>query len=80
MLAAIGKEGTVLADLIWDKHTRPPKYVSERLRIEQWQLRAAIHKIKDNANLNPADDVFIYDDGTVTDPAGDEIGNIYDEL
>jgi hypothetical protein len=54
--------------------------VSGQLGIEHWKLRAAIHTIKAKANLGPADDVLIYDDGTVTDPAGDEIGNIHDEF
>jgi len=80
MLAKMGMEGNVLANFIWDKHASPTNYVSRTLGIEHWKLRAAIHKIKAKANLGPVDDVIIYDDGTVTDSADNEIGNIYDEL
>jgi hypothetical protein len=76
----MGMEGNVLANVIWDKHASPTNYVSRTLGIEHWKLRAAIHKIKAKANLGPVDDVIIYDDGTVTDSADNEIGNIYDEL
>ncbi len=69
-----------MATIIWDKGTSPTKYVSDTLGIAHWELRAAIHKIKTKANLGGADDVIIYDDGTVTDSDGSEIGNIHDEF
>jgi hypothetical protein len=54
--------------------------VSDRLGIERWQLREAIHKIKDRSNLRPDDRVTIYDNGNVTDEDGEPIGNIFDEI
>jgi hypothetical protein len=58
----------------------PPKYVSDRLGIQHWQLGDAIHEINAAGNLRAADRVIIYDDGMVTDEQGDPLGNIYDEL
>jgi hypothetical protein len=55
-----------MARLIWDKlRWNPTKAVSDQLRIERWQLREAIHKIKAVNNLGATDRVFIYDDGSV---------------
>src|SRR5437764_4932681 len=69
-----------MARLIWDKLSRnPTRAVSDRLRIERWQLRAAIHKIKAANNLGATDRVFIYDDGSVTDENGQRLGNFHDE-
>ncbi len=76
----MGMEGNVLANVIWDKHASPTNYVSRTLGIEHWKLRAAIHKIPAKANLGPVDADIIYDDGTETDSADNELGNIYDEL
>jgi hypothetical protein len=70
-----------MARLIWDKQRRnPTKAVSDQLRIERWQLRAAIHKIKAANNLGATDRVFIYDDGSVTNEKGEPLGNIHDEI
>jgi len=70
-----------MARLIWDKLRRnPTKTVSDQLRIERWQLRGAIHKIKAANNLGATDRVFIYDDGSVTDEKGEPLGNIHDEI
>jgi hypothetical protein len=52
--------------------------LNDRLGIQRWQLRAAIHGIKTATNLRATDRVIIYDDGTVTDEHGDALGNIYD--
>jgi len=54
--------------------------VSEALRIERWQLRNALHRIKEDAGLTGADRVIIWDDGTVTDSQGEPIGNIHDRI
>jgi hypothetical protein len=69
-----------MARVIWDQRGNPPKYVSDRLGIQRWQLRAAIHGIKTATNLRATDRVIIYDDGTVRDERGGELGNIYDEF
>ena len=69
-----------MARIIWNQPSNPPKYVSDRLGIEHWQLGAAIHEIKAAANLRAADRIIIYDDGTVTDEHGEHLGNVYDEL
>jgi hypothetical protein len=69
-----------LAKVIWSKGTNPDPYVSQTLGITEWELRAAIHKLKAQAGLGGADSVTIYDDGTVTDANGEDIGNIHDEI
>jgi hypothetical protein len=67
--------------ILWDKLNRSPtKHVSDQLGVEDWQLRAAIHKIKGHSGLGGSDRVIIYDDGSVTDENGEPIGNIYDEI
>jgi len=48
--------------------------VSEVLRIERWQLRNALHRIKEDAGFAGADRVTIWDDGTVTDTQGSQLG------
>ena len=62
------------------KIRNPTRHVSDALRIERWQIRLAIHKIKAANNLGPTDKVIIFDDGKVTDTNGVEIGNIFDEI
>lgn len=69
-----------VAKVIWDKRRNPTNYVSDSLGIEMWQLRGAIHKIKARANLGAQDRITIYDDGTVKDESGEDVGNIYDEI
>ena len=69
-----------MARIIWDKRDNPPKYVSDRLGIQHWQLGDAIHDLKAAGNLSPTDRVIIYDDGTVTDESGYGLGNIYNEI
>jgi hypothetical protein len=69
-----------LGQIIWDKSGNPTDYVSDRLGIERWRLRKALHKIKAAADLGGADRVIIYDDGSVADETGEVIGNIHDEL
>jgi hypothetical protein len=69
-----------LPKIIWDKTRNPTRHVSDALKIERWQLRLAIHKIKAVNNLGPMDKVIILDDGKVTDTNGVEIGNIFDEI
>jgi hypothetical protein len=54
--------------------------VSDELRIERWQLRNALHKIKARSDLGGRDRVIIYDDRTVADADGNELGNIHDEV
>jgi hypothetical protein len=63
-----------------DRSDNPTRRVSDSLRIERWQLKEAIHRIKASRDLGPTDRVIIYDDGEVTDTVGDPIGNIYDEI
>lgn len=58
----------------------PTKYVSDRLGIERWELGTALHKIKARAHLRGTDQIVILDDGSVQDAAGDEIGNVHDEV
>ena len=69
-----------MARIIWDKRGNLPKYVSDRLRIQHWQLGDAIHELKAAGDLRPTERVIIYDDGTVTDESGYVLGNIYNEI
>lgn len=69
-----------MARKIWSQPGNPPKWVSDTLGIERWQLREAIHKIKSSQGLGSADDVTIWDDGSVTDRRGDFCGDILDEI
>ena len=66
--------------VIWSRSGNPGRVVSEILRIERWQLRNALHRIKEDAGLTGADRVIIWDDGTVTDLQGEPIGNIHDRI
>jgi hypothetical protein len=66
--------------LIWSRPGNPGRAVSEALGIERWQLRNALHRIKEDAGLAGADRVTIWDDGTVTDIQGELIGNIHDRI
>jgi hypothetical protein len=52
----------------------------DRLRISRRDLGRALHNIKARSNLRAADRVVLYDDGAVTDQAGEPLGNIYDEI
>jgi hypothetical protein len=54
--------------------------VSQALGIERWQLRNALHAIKEAEGLGGSDRVTIWDNGMVTDHRGDALGNVYDEL
>ncbi|HXQ52961.1 MAG TPA: hypothetical protein VN802_17860 [Stellaceae bacterium] len=67
-------------NVIWDKRRNPTKHVSDRLGIERWQLREALHKIKARSNLGATDRVIIYDDGNIADEDGQVVGNINDEI
>lgn len=69
-----------MAKVLWNKRRNPTPYVSQSLGIEEWQLRQAIHTIKNRAGLTGPDRVIIYDDGKVTAENGDELGNIRDEI
>lgn len=69
-----------MARRIWSNPHNPPPWVARRLRITRAQLGAALHTIKREAGLNPADRVSIWDDGSITDDTDVWIGNIYDEI
>ena len=69
-----------VARKIWSQSGNPTKDVSDSLRIERWQLREAIHKIKARNNLGATDRIEIWDDGSVTDADGDFCGDVYDEI
>jgi hypothetical protein len=69
-----------LPQKIWSRPENPGPGVARRLRIEQWELREAIHKIKQHAGLRPDDNVVIWSNGSVANANGTVIGNVYDEL
>lgn len=69
-----------MSRIIWDQSANPTRYVSDELGIERWQLRDALHKIKARSDLGGRDRVIIYENGTVTDADGNEVGNIHDEV
>jgi hypothetical protein len=66
--------------ILWSSAGNPPRWVSSRLGISEWDFSDALHKIKKAAGLRGADRVTIMSDGTVTDHHGDAIGNLYDEI
>ena len=69
-----------MARVLWNQAGNPALYVSRTLGVEEWQLRHAIHAVKRRSGLVGADRVIIYEDGTVTDQSGEELGNIFDEI
>jgi hypothetical protein len=69
-----------MARIIWDRADNPARYVSDRLGIRRSELRQALHEIKRRSNLQARDRVIIYDDGTVRDEDGEELGNVFDEI
>lgn len=69
-----------MSRIIWDQSANPTRYVSDELGIERWQLRDALHKIKARSDRGGRDRVIIYENGTVTDADGNEVGNIHDEV
>jgi hypothetical protein len=71
-----------LARKIWSNPGKPPDAnVAKALKVEGWQLREALHKIKRACGLTSTDDVDIWDDGTVTDHITDDFcGVIHDEI
>lgn len=66
--------------VIWDKRGNPTRHVSDALKIQRWELRQALHKIKARNNLGATDRVTVHSDGKVTDDNGGEIGNVHDEI
>ena len=69
-----------MARVLWDKAANPAPYVSRALGVEQWQLRQAIHAVKRRSGLGGSDRVIVYNDGSLTDEGGEELGNIFDEI
>ncbi len=66
--------------IIWNRADNPTRYVSDRLGIRRSELRQALHGIKRRTNLGPRDRIIIYEDGSVRDEHGEELGNVYDEI
>jgi hypothetical protein len=50
-----------------------------RLGIPRWRLRRVIHLIKKRGRLGPRDRLTIYDDGSVFDASGEDVGSIYED-
>jgi hypothetical protein len=59
---------------------KPTNEVSRVLGIERRQLRRALHRIKRAQGLKGADRVTIWNDGSITDPQDNVLGNVYDEI
>ena len=68
------------ASIIWSDPGNPTNEVSPALRIERRQLRRALHRIKRAQGLKGADRVIIWNDGSITDPQDNVLGNVYDEI
>jgi hypothetical protein len=66
--------------IIWSNPGNPTSEVSRALGIDRQELRRALHRIKHAQGMKGADRVTIWNDGTVTDPGDDVLGNIYDEI
>ena len=69
-----------VANVIWSNPGNPTNEVSRALGIEPRQLRRALHRIKRAQGLKGADRVTIWNDGSITDPQDNVLGNIYDEI
>jgi hypothetical protein len=74
-----------MATKIWSSKRNPPKAVADQLKIDEYDLGDALHKLKHAAGLRGDNSVTIWSDGTVTDdnaPIDEDprIGNIYDEV
>jgi len=69
-----------MAIIIWSNPGNPTNEVSRALGIERQQLRQALHRIKRAQGLKGADRVTIWNDGLVTDPQDNVLGNVYDEI
>jgi hypothetical protein len=67
-------------DILWERRGNPTPWVSRQLGIEEWQLRDAIHRIKDRSGLSGADRLIIHRNGDVTDEHGEDLGNVHDEV
>lgn len=65
--------------VLWDRATRPPRYVSDRLGISRQDYGQALHRIKRYARLRGDDLTTTYENGDVRDTDGNLIGNIRDE-
>ena len=66
--------------MIWSNPGNHTRAVSDALGIARWQIRNAIHRIKENNGLSGADRIIIWDEGSVSDVRGNPLGNIYDEI
>jgi hypothetical protein len=69
-----------VAHVIWSNPGNPTNDVSHALGIERRQLRRALHRIKRAQGLKGADRVTIWNDGSITDPQDNVLGNVYDEI
>jgi hypothetical protein len=69
-----------MTSIIWSNPGNPTKEVSRALGVERWQLRRALHRIKQGQGLTGRDCVTIWNDGSVTDEHGIVLGNVYDEI
>jgi len=69
-----------MTSIIWSNPGNPTNEVSRALGVERWQLRRALHRIKQGQGLAGADRVTIWNDGSVTDEHGIVLGNVYDEI
>jgi hypothetical protein len=67
-----------MAQIIWSGSRNPTNAVATALGIRRWRLREALHEIKRRAKLG-ATDAVTYDDGTVLDADGEDVGNIYQD-
>jgi hypothetical protein len=65
--------------ILWSNPGNPPDAVARALGLEPPRFGRALHKIKAAADLSGGDRVIIYSDGSVTDEAGEPIGNLHDE-
>ena len=65
--------------ILWSGSGNPTNQVANRLGMPRWQLGDRLHAIKQAWGLGGAEWVTIWLSGRVTDEAGEEIGNLYDE-
>jgi hypothetical protein len=68
-----------VARVIWSRPGNPTNEVAARLGVSRWRLRQAIHAIRKRGKLGARDRITIYDDGSVFDANGEDVGNIYQD-
>ena len=66
--------------VVWRGGGNPVTVLSRRLGRTEYEIGAAIHSLKAALGFGPADNLVFYEDGSVEDEDGNDLGSLYDEL